>query len=152
MKNALIASAKSKAKADSAAGKMYLKLNAAVVDKLSKMFRTCHAMIIKNRPISDFGWLCELDVMKGLDLGETYRNSEAAKGFIKAIAEHSFQEVSNQVQDSKFVCFIGDGSTDSSVKEQEMWYLRSCKEGVISVNFIGVHAAERADASSIVEV
>ena len=151
-KNALIAAAKSKSKAESAAGKLVLKLNAAVVDKLSKMFRNCHALVIKNRPISDFDWLCDLDDMKGLNLGQTYRNNEAAKMFIKSIAELEFQRVSSKIQESKFVCFIGDGSTDSAVKEQEMWYIRTCVQGVISINFVGVHAAERADASSIVEV
>ena len=36
------------------------------------MFRTCHALMMKNKPISDFVWHCELDTMKGLDLGSTY--------------------------------------------------------------------------------
>ena len=147
----MISKAKSGAKAESSAGKIIIQLNQHIIVKLDKMFRNCHALVIKNRPISDFSWLCDLDDMKGLDLGLTYRNTNAAKLFIKSIAELEFSKVSEATQDSKFVCFIGDGSTDSSIKEQEMWYVRSCVKGNISINFIGVHAAERADASSIVE-
>ena len=151
IKNDLISKAKLKSKADSAAGKMILQLNSAVVDRLDKMFRNCHALVIKNRPISDFNWLCDLDIMKGINLGETYCNTEVAKIFIRSIAELELSEISNNIQESNFICFIGNGSTDSSVKEQEMWFVRSCMKGNISVDFIGVHAAERADAGSIVQ-
>ena len=147
---ALIAEAKSQNPSESSASKIIIKLNTEIIQKLEKMFRNCHALIIKNRPLSDFGWLCELDEKKGLTLGSTYRNTESAKKFIKAIADTEFSKVSSLVQESKFLCFIGDGSTDSSVKEQEMWFVRSCMKGEILVNFTGVHAAEKADAKSIV--
>ena len=95
--------------------------------------------------------MCKLDNMKGLGLGETYRNTEAAKVFVKSICEVEFSNISNIIMDSKFLCVIGDGSIDSAIKEQEIWFMRSCNKGQINTSFIGVHAAERADANGIVK-
>ncbi|CAC5360735.1 unnamed protein product [Mytilus coruscus] len=114
------------------------------------MFRTCHAMVKNNRPLSDFNWMCQLDEMKGLLIGNTYRNSSSAKTFIRAIAETEFNKVLSIVQRGKFLCLIGGGSTDSSVKEQEMWYLRTSIAGQVSVQFLGVKNVERASAENIV--
>ena len=120
-------------------------------EKIAKMFRTCHALMMKNRPITDFLWQCDLDEIKGLDIGKSYRNKEAARIFIESIAVTEFGKVTSHIGNAKFVCVIGDGSTDSSVKEQEMWFIRTCIDGNITVHFIGVHATEKADARHIVQ-
>ncbi|VDI55336.1 Hypothetical predicted protein [Mytilus galloprovincialis] len=113
------------------------------------MFRNCHAIVMKNRPVSDYMWLCQLDDMKGLNLGQTYRNQETAKVFINAIAEVEFQKVAALFNANKFLCVIGDGSTDSSVTEQDMWYVRTCNSGKIETKFIGVASMVRANAEGI---
>lgn len=53
------------------------------------------------------------------------------------------------MQTGKFMCLIGDGSTYSSVKEQEMWFLRTSIFGQISVQFLGVNKCS-ASAENIV--
>jgi hypothetical protein len=45
------------------------------------MFRNCHALVVKNRPLSDYEWMCELDETKGIILGKTYRNTESVGGY-----------------------------------------------------------------------
>ena len=35
-------------------------------------------------------------------------------------------------------CVIGDGSTDSNLKEQKMWLITSCALVVVNVHFAGV--------------
>jgi len=57
-------------KSDSA--KIIFSLNKDIYKKLETMFRTCHSIILHDRPISDFIWACEVDEMKGLDVGQTY--------------------------------------------------------------------------------
>lgn len=89
--------------------------------------------------------------MKGLELGTSYRNRESSKQFIQAISETEFQKVTAIVNEAKFVCVIGDGSTDSSIREQEMWFIRSCTSGTVSVHFAGVHATEKANAENIIK-
>lgn len=148
-KAVLISEAKSKPKGESSAAKMIKTLNQNVLEKLDKMFRNCHAIVMKNRPLSDYIWLCQLDEMKGLNLGQTYRNQETAKVFINAIAEVEFQKVAALFYANKFLCVIGDGSTDSSVTEQDMWYVRTCNSGKIETKFIGVASMVRANAEGI---
>ena len=137
-------------KSQSAASKIVRKLNSSIIHKLTKMFRNCHALVMNNRPFSDFLWMCDLDEAKGLELLSTYRTTKYCQNFVKAIADVEFFQVKEQVKQAKFLCVIGDGSTDSGVKEQEMWFGRSSNAGVIRVNFIGVHSPERANAENIV--
>ncbi|KAK3108716.1 hypothetical protein FSP39_014055 [Pinctada imbricata] len=73
-----------------------------------------------SRNYDDFVWHCELDEMKGINLGSTYRNREFAKCFIESIARTEFEKVASIINNAKFVCVIGDGSTDASVQEQEI--------------------------------
>jgi hypothetical protein len=44
---------------------------------------------------------------------------------------------------------MGDGSTDISSTEQEMWFVRICISGEIRVRFIGSSAMATGDAESI---
>lgn len=132
------------------AAQIIFSLNKDIYKKLETMFRTSHSLVLHDRPISDFIWACEVDEMKGLDVGQTYRNINSAKTFIKSIAEVEFKNISKIVLDAKFVTVIGDGSTDKAVLEQETWFIRTCKKGVIHSHFLGVKAAERADAENIV--
>ena len=132
------------------AANILVTLNKCNAEKLEKMFRTCHALVLKNRPISDFMWHNDLDEKKGLHLGTTYRNRESSKEFVQAISETEFKKVSSTISKAKFVCVIGDGSTDSSIKEQEMWFIRSCTSGVVNVHFAGVHSTDKANAENLV--
>ena len=43
---------------------------------MTNLFRNFHALITKRRPFTDFIWMCELDEIKGVDIGETYRNEK----------------------------------------------------------------------------
>ena len=99
------------------------------------MFRTCHAMVKNNRPLSDFVWLYQLDEMKGMNVGQTYRNVTSAKMFINAIIEVEFNRVKSVITEGQFMCLIGDGSTDASVKEQEMSFLRTAIAGKVVTVF-----------------
>ena len=149
-KNRLIAEAKSKSKSESEACKIIMNLNSDIVVKLDKMFRNCHALVISNRPFTDFVWLCKLDEAKGVHVGNTYRNKDYAKIFTQAIAEVEMKRVKNIVEQSQFISVIGDGSTDSSIKEQEMWFIRSSLNGQMSVKFLGVSTTDKANAENIV--
>jgi len=103
----------------------------ASFDQIAIMFRTCHALVLNDRPLSDFNWMRELDEVKGLPLGKAYRgnnNNDAANSFTHAVASDVFRFLSQFVNDRKFLCIVGDGSTDNSVVKQEMWFARTCKD------------------------
>lgn len=109
--------------------KIIQSLNKDIHDRLRIMFRNCHSIIMNNRPLTDYLWLCELDEIKGIDVGQTYRNIMSAKSFIKAISDDEFKKVKMDLLNTNYLCIIGDGSTDSSVMEQEMWSARTCRHG-----------------------
>ncbi|KAK3094070.1 hypothetical protein FSP39_023772 [Pinctada imbricata] len=150
-RSVLIQSGKSKPIEKTDAAHVIHSLNRENFNKLEKMFRNCHALVKNNRPLSDFTWLCDLDEMKGLDLGKTYRNKGYANTFIDCIAELEFKKVCEVIERANFLCIIGDGSTDSRIKEQEMWFVRTCVEGKIDVKLIGISALDKASAENIVK-
>ena len=54
-----------------------------------------------------------------------------------------------KVGEQKFVSLIMDGSTDISVIEQEIVYIRYFKAGDVGVNFIGIVRTPKADAVGV---
>jgi hypothetical protein len=62
------------------AANILMTLNQNNSEKLGRMIRTCHALVMNNRPISDCLWLNYLDEKKGLDVGtENHVNSSLAQ-------------------------------------------------------------------------
>ena len=108
-------------------------LNKAVIDKLSILFKTVHALCLVGRPFSDYVWLSKLDQTKGLDIGNTYLNCNSAIEFSKFIALTELNKIAESIKESKFVSILSDGSTDSSATEVEIVYARVCIGGVIKV-------------------
>ena len=70
MKCAHIASAKKVPPNTSFAEKTLSSLNRAQSAKMDKLFRTTHAIAKKGRPFTDYVWMCDLDEMKGIDIGK----------------------------------------------------------------------------------
>jgi hypothetical protein len=69
-------SAKENSTVNSAAAKIVQSLNKNVFNRMTNLFRNVHALIKKRRPFTDFIWMCELDEIKGVDIGDTYRNEK----------------------------------------------------------------------------
>ena len=91
---------------------MLLRMNDDVVEKLSRMFRTVHAMAKNGRPFSDFAWQCDLDEAKGLNVSNTYRNDKQAWLFSGYISKVEKKKIENEIQAAKFLSVICDGSVD----------------------------------------
>ena len=92
-----------------------------------------------------------VDRKKGLKIGETYTNDYQAKEFIHYIAEDVRRKMRARLSDVKFISVMSDGSLDSAVIEEEMVYARSASEGKIKVDFVGIKAVSKPDATSIAE-
>ena len=70
----------------SVADKMMDQLGKATFDKMCKLFRNAHAIARHSRPYTYFVWMCTLDDMKGVQIGNTYRNNKQCATFIHHIA------------------------------------------------------------------
>ncbi|KAL7386854.1 hypothetical protein ABVT39_014860 [Epinephelus coioides] len=56
-----------------------------------------------------------------------------------------------RLSDGKFISVMSDGSLYSAVMEEEMVYVRSASEGKVKVDFVGVKAVSKPDATNISE-
>jgi hypothetical protein len=74
-------SVKENSTVNSAAAKIVQSLNKNVFNRMTNLFRNVHALIKKRHPFTDFIWMCELDEIKGVDIGETYRNEKQVVNF-----------------------------------------------------------------------
>ena len=97
---------------------MLLTLNKVTVERLKHLFRNCHAICKKGRPYTDYVWICQLDQLKGVDIGTAYLNDKVAAVFMHHIAEVAREELVESVNLAPFISLICDGSTDSAVLEQ----------------------------------
>ena len=125
------------------------KLNAAAFDKLEILFRNAHAITKNNRPFSDFQWLAALDKMKGIQVGETYLNDTACKDFVTAICDVERQKLAETINAARFITILSDGSTDVSVYENEIIYVRFAAQGEPHTMFVSIVRVPKADANGI---
>ncbi|XP_070580189.1 zinc finger protein 862-like [Ptychodera flava] len=125
------------------------KMNESVFSKLTNLFRNAHSICVNSRPFKDYVWMSSLDVMKGVEVGETYRNDKACRQFITAISEVERERLQNETSDNKFISIVSDGSTDVSVIENEIVYIRSAREGNVKIYFCSLEEVKKADAAGI---
>ena len=119
----------------STAGKALRKLKAADRARVSVLFRNAQA-VIKNKSLRDYVWLCQLDITKGIDIGEIYLNSKAAMKFVYAIAQSERKKTIARLNSSIFSVMM-DGSTDISGDEQEQFTYVSLNMGKWLRSFYG---------------
>ena len=96
----------------------------AQVSQLALLFRNAHAIAKAGRPFTDMEWMCALDEKKGLDMGMSYRTDKKCCEFIQCIAEEQQAILQASVQSGNFFSVMVDGTTDSSVTEAEIIYIR----------------------------
>ncbi|XP_038832092.1 zinc finger protein 862-like [Salvelinus namaycush] len=65
------------------------------------------------------------------------------------IAEVERNNIRENLKSTKFLSIMSDGSTDSSVKEEELVYVRFCHKGKIESKFVGIKSVEKADTAHI---
>lgn len=76
-------------------------------------------------------------------------NTESAKEFFKHISEVEREKLANDIKTANFISVLSDGSTDSAIKEQELFYVRYVINGVPNVKFVAAIHVEKPDAKSI---
>ncbi|XP_013394236.1 zinc finger protein 862-like [Lingula anatina] len=132
----------------SPASKSLQLLNRAAFEKLN-LFKNAHAVAKKCRPISDFVWVNELDISKGVSTSETYRNVHSCKEFMVAICEVERKKIEQKLADAKFCTITSDGSMDVSVIENEIVYCHFAVKGVVYCFFLGLIECESGDAKGV---
>ena len=127
-------------------------LNQQTVSRLVILFQNVHTIGKKGRPYTDYLMLCDLDEVKGLDIGKQYRTDKKSSRICFPYCRGRTCKNKKTLANSKFVSVISDGSTDSSYQEAEIVYVRTCQAGKITVNFSLVKNIPKGDTAHIVKV
>ena len=69
--------------------------NVLNLSHVAPLFRNAHAVALPGRALSDYLWLCQLDVAKGLQLPREYLTVRYAKTFLHHIAQAERDRVSS---------------------------------------------------------
>lgn len=85
----------------------------------------------------------------GVQVGARYRSDKQAAVFCHEIAEVTRQPLREMAKSSSFLSVLCDGSTDVSIREQEVSYLRTAVKGVVRVKMLGMQGVARPNAQSI---
>ena len=130
----------------------HLSLNKTVSEKLKILFRTTHALNIKAHPMTDYTYITEMDIKKGLDIpGDRYKTRHACTEFTQAIADVAMQTIKTRFSKSKFVAVIVDGSMDSAIIDNEMVFIQTCSDGEVYTDFLRCCQVERGNAQGIMK-
>ena len=138
----------------------------SVMSRLAVLFRNAHAIAKAGRPFTDMEWMCALDEKKGLDVGALYRTDKKCCEFIHYIAEEQRVGLQQKLQSNNFFSIMVDGTTDSSVSDAEIIYIRytstllaqilllaymhrQAVKGVVSVHFLAYVNITRGTADHI---
>ena len=108
------------------------------------LFRNAHAVSKNKKSLADYRWLCDLDELKGLATGATYRNSKACGTFTKYIATAAQSQVAEELTNAKFVSVMSDGATESSITEQEIVFVRLQQQRCTTHQICWIEAAHQS--------
>ena len=114
-----------------------------------KLFRTAYCVIKHNFLLRSFPVLITLQECNGLPLGHAYRNSVAACTFLHSISYVLQNDIVNDLKSADYYSPLLDGSTDVTVHEQEIMYVRILKDGKPHNIFLGLMFLPSGSAEGI---
>ena len=135
---------------DSPAERVITTLHAKDEEKLINLFINCHGQAIQGRPYTDF-WLLMMDKKKKVNVGDTYATDKKAREFTKAIVQIEREKVTDHNTSAKFSAVLADGSSDVSVIENEIVYVRVCHNGNPRTMFVYSAQVARGQATNIMD-
>ena len=115
------------------------------------LFKNAFAVLKCGKPWTDYEFLCELDITKGLNIGKTYLNRNSGMQFGHEICVNILNDISQEFLAAKFFSIIMDEATDVSHKEQVILYVRFSRHGLIKTKFCGIFRVSRANARQITD-
>ena len=119
------------------------------VDRLVKLFHTVYYLIQAARPLSDLVGLCSLQERNGVMIGNSYRNDKPAATFAHFIAEVGKGDLARKLRQVEFFSVLNDSSTDVSVADEELIYVRYLEDGRPVTRFLSLQAMAKSDALGI---
>ncbi|XP_077991530.1 zinc finger protein 862-like [Glandiceps talaboti] len=126
-----------------------LNIDRAQFDRLQILFRTAYYIAKHEKPFTDFPGLLTLQELNNVTVGNMYRNDKQAAYFIDIIAEAIRLETVRAIEGSSFYSVLNDSSTDRSVVEEEIVYVRILEDYRPVTKFLSLQAMPRGTAEAI---
>ena len=95
--------------------------------------------------------MLDLQEFNGLEVQKRYRNDRAAAIFIDYIAEQMKVPQKECLLNAKYYSILQDGSTDTSISEQELVYVLFLNDGQAVLKFLSIKNPQAADAPHLVD-
>ena len=95
------------------------KLSKEQEEVFRKKFDVSYFVVKEEMPLIKYENIIELEKRHGVRLGSTHNNRTAAREFLSFQTGELKQELSKDITQAKFYSILFDGTTDSSVTEQE---------------------------------
>jgi hypothetical protein len=96
-----------------------MKMTVQEHELLKTRFNTAYYLSKSERPYSDFEGLVELQEKNGAKYNESYRNERSTANFVDTCGQVMKNTLLKDLSSTKYYSVLMDGSTDSSVTEQE---------------------------------
>lgn len=108
------------------ASRLLKQISAAETEKMTKFFCIAHGIAKNNRPFRDYPWQLALHekLSSPESIGSTFWNEKACKTFTTFIAEAERLKLAEELKEAPFFSVLTDGTTDTSVSEAEIIYVR----------------------------
>ncbi|XP_053405013.1 E3 SUMO-protein ligase KIAA1586-like [Mercenaria mercenaria] len=111
--------------------------------------RTAHFIAKHHKSFLDYKHICELDKMKGLDVGTSYTTDKGGATLLQSISSVTRAYVCQSITSAKFFSFTCDGSSDFTGDDYESIYTCTCTNGIIQDQFLSIGIAKFASSSDI---
>ena len=115
-------------------------------------FNSVYYLPMKERPFTDFPQLLTLQEKSGIKrIGKTYLTNNPCEEFTDYIAEVTKDSLKTDIANANYCTCLNNGSTNSSVIEQEVVYLFFLCEDTPTVKYFSVESVKTGEATRITE-
>ena len=133
-------------------GKSLTKMEEHSKEILKMRFNTAYYLARKEKPFSDYPDLQALQEKNGIEKRNGYHTPQAAADFIDFIAKEFKAPLKEILVNARYYSVLTDGSTDTSITEQELIYVMFLNEdGRVNMKFLRIENPARPDAAHLVE-
>ena len=114
-------------------------------------FNTAYYLAKNERPFSDCPEVLELQEKNGVrDIGKAYLTDKKCAEFTKYVAHVIRTELDTDLKNCNYFTCLNDGSTDSSITEQEIIDVLYLKDEVPTVRYLSIETLNVVNAPGIV--
>lgn len=137
---------------DTPIGKAMFQASNEEENKVGKLIDISYLIAKQELPFSLFPEIAQLEKRHGVQLGETYLNDKKCQEFCQCIADTFKEDLNLELKSTNYVSVMVDESTDISVKEKLLVYVRFIgNDGTVKTKFVALKDLTNTTAKGILD-